>query len=94
MTTLKRSVSMNDLSQSEDEQDIYTKVQYSHMYTKVQYSHIYTQRYSTIICYTGRREIAPTRNCTPLFKNVLNPFVCIKLNFFPTIFLSLSDLFP
>ena len=38
-------------------------------------------------------RIAPTRNCIHLLKNVLNLFVCIKLNFFITIFLSLSDLF-
>ena len=30
----------------------------------------------------GRRGIAPTRNCTHLLKNVLNLFLCIKLNFF------------
>ena len=30
----------------------------------------------------GRREIAPTRNCTHIFRNVLNLFVCIKLDFF------------
>ena len=38
--------------------------------------------------------IAPTGNCTHPLKNVLNLFVCMKLNFFPKIFLSLSDLFP
>ena len=42
----------------------------------------------------GRRGIAPTRNCTHIFKNVLNVLICIELNFFLTIFLSLSDLFP
>ena len=30
----------------------------------------------------------------PIFSHVLNLFVCIKLKFFLTIFLSLSDLFP
>ena len=44
--------------------------------------------------YQGRCGIAPTQNCTHLLKNVLNLFICIKLNFFLTIFLSLSDLFP
>ena len=35
------------------------------------------------------------RGIAPIFlKNVLNLFVCIKLYFFLTIFLSLSDLFP
>ena len=38
----------------------------------------------------GRRGIAPKRNFTHIFKNVLNLFLCIKFNFF----LSLSDLFP
>ena len=41
----------------------------------------------------GRRGIAPTRNFTHFLKSVLNLFVCIKLCFFLTIFLSLSDLF-
>ena len=41
----------------------------------------------------GRRGITPTRNCTHLLKNILNPFAIagIKLNFFLTSFLSLSD---
>ena len=39
----------------------------------------------------GRRGIAPTRNCTHLLKNLLILFVCVKLNFFLTTFLSLSD---
>ena len=30
----------------------------------------------------GRRKIAPTRICTHLLRNILNLFVCIKLNFF------------
>ena len=30
----------------------------------------------------GRRGIAPSRNCTNIFKNVINLFVCIKLIFF------------
>ena len=30
----------------------------------------------------GRRGIAPTRNCTYIFKNVINLIVCIKLIFF------------
>ena len=38
--------------------------------------------------FDGRRGIAPTRNCTHLLKSVLDLFVCIKLNFFLTIFLS------
>ena len=42
----------------------------------------------------GKRGIVPKRNCTHLLKHILNLFVCIKLNFFLTIFLSLSDLFP
>ena len=42
----------------------------------------------------GRRGIAPIRNCTHLFKNVLNLFVYIQLNFFLTIFSFLSDLSP
>ena len=33
----------------------------------------------------GRRGIAPTRNCTPILKNVINLFVCIKLFFLLTI---------
>ena len=36
-----------------------------------------------------RRGIAPQRNCINLLKNVLNHFVCIKLNFFLTIILYL-----
>ena len=35
-----------------------------------------------------------TWNFTHFKKNVLNLFVCIKLIFFLTIFLSLSDLYP
>ena len=46
-----------------------------------------------IICKIGRRGISPTRNGTHLLENVLNLFVCIKLNIFLTIFLSLSVLF-
>ena len=40
----------------------------------------------------GRRGIAPTRDWTPFFENALNLNVCIKFNFFFTIFLSLSDI--
>ena len=47
---------------------------------------IYTFKSSPV--YTGKRGIAPTRNYTHLLKNVLNLFVCIKLSFFLTIFLS------
>ena len=41
----------------------------------------------------GRRGIAPIRDCAHILTNELNAFVCIKLNFFPTIFLSSSDTF-
>ena len=43
--------------------------------------------------YQGNRGIAPTRDCTHILKNVLNLFICIKLNFFLTMFLTLSHLF-
>ena len=33
----------------------------------------------------GRLRFAPTRNCTHIFKNVINLFVCIKLFIFLTI---------
>ena len=36
----------------------------------------------------GKRVIAP------MLKNVYHLFVCIKINFFLTIFLSLHNLFP
>ena len=42
----------------------------------------------------GGRGIAPTQHCTHILKHVLTLFVCIKLNFFITIFHSLSYLFP
>ena len=46
----------------------------------------------TVSLIFGRRGIAPTRNCNHLFKNVLNLFLSIKINFFLKIFLSLVDI--
>ena len=56
---------------------------------------IKTLKMLQIICkFAGRCGIATTRNCTHLLKNALILFVCMKLIFFLTIFLSFSDLFP
>ena len=41
-----------------------------------------------------RCGIATTRNCTHIFRNVLNIFICIKSDYFLKIFVSLYDLFP
>ena len=67
-----------------------------YMYTLIFFLDRYFYLFSYMYIYYlyGRRGIAPTRNGTHILKNVLNILICIKLFFFLTIFLSLSDLFP